>query len=75
MPGFILPDDDDVFASPAPVVQPQQPAPPPAAPAPTTLVVSSLAAAKDGSYQSLVTALSANGPVDMQMIDRITDSG
>jgi hypothetical protein len=47
----------------------------PAAAAPTVLVVGSQTAAANGSYQALVTELSANGKTDMHMYDRIVEGG
>lgn len=39
------------------------------------LIISSPQAASDGSYQQLVTLLSSQGKVELQMIDRIVDGG
>ncbi|KAI5474893.1 protein of anamorsin family, partial [Pseudohyphozyma bogoriensis] len=77
-PGFILPDDDDVFApvASAPTADATPaPAAAPAGPAATVLVVGTQAAAADGSYQSLITLLSDEGKVgvEKQMVDRIVD--
>ncbi|KAM0755745.1 DUF689-domain-containing protein [Meredithblackwellia eburnea MCA 4105] len=72
---FELPQDDDIFASPQPSAATAQVATTPAAAA-TILVVASQEAAKDGSYQSLVTQLSTQSPtekLEMQMVDRIAD--
>jgi hypothetical protein len=41
----------------------------------TILVVGSMDAATDGTYQSLVNELSSKGRVDMQMYDRILAGG
>ncbi|KAK4705161.1 anamorsin, partial [Phenoliferia sp. Uapishka_3] len=61
---FALPADDlDFSASAAP-----------SAPSGSSiLVVGTQAAAADGSYQALITELTAHGKVEMQMVDRIVD--
>lgn len=65
---FDLAGDDLDFSAPAPVA-------PAASAAAPILVVGTQAAAADGSYQALITELSARGQVEMQMVDRIVDGG
>ncbi|GJN91535.1 hypothetical protein Rhopal_004558-T1 [Rhodotorula paludigena] len=69
-PLALFADDLDLSGTPAPASDAAAPAP---AASGQVLVVSSQDAAQDGSYQALVSELSARGKVDPQMVDRIVE--